>query len=77
VIVIAHPHLWRNPIRRRKRQKSLFLFTAQQIGKNESLPSLQRVQIWNDHSQKQKSITAVTQSGSVGRPTDPDFLQND
>jgi hypothetical protein len=39
VIVTAQPHLWRNPVRRRKRQKSLFLFTAQQIEKSESGPS--------------------------------------
>jgi hypothetical protein len=39
VIVTAHPHLRRNLFRRRKRQKSLFLFTAQQIEKSESGPS--------------------------------------
>ncbi len=33
---------------------SQFLFTAQHIEKSKSGPSFQQVQIWNDHSQKQK-----------------------
>jgi hypothetical protein len=38
VIVTARPHLWRNPYRRRKRQKN-YIFMAQQIEKSKSGPS--------------------------------------
>jgi hypothetical protein len=42
-------HLQRNPLRRKKRQKILFLFTATTFKKNESGSNFQRIQIWNDH----------------------------
>jgi hypothetical protein len=38
----------------RKGRKSLFLFTATTFKKNESGSDFQRIQIWNDCSQKQK-----------------------
>ena len=47
-------HLQRSPLRRKKRQKSLFLFLATTFKKNKSGSNFQRIQIWNDCSQKQK-----------------------
>jgi hypothetical protein len=47
-------HLRRNPLRRKKRQKSLFLFTATTFKKNKSRSDFQLIQIWNNCSQRQK-----------------------
>jgi hypothetical protein len=49
---------------KKKRQKKSFFIYGTTFKKNESGRDFQRGQIWNDRSQKQKRITAVTQSGS-------------
>jgi hypothetical protein len=54
VIVTAHPHLRRNPIRRKKRQKKSIFIYGTTFKKNASGSDFQRIQIWNDRSQKQK-----------------------
>jgi hypothetical protein len=54
VIVTARPHLRRNPIRRRKRQKKSIFIYGTTFKKNKSGSDFQRIQIWNDRSQKQK-----------------------
>jgi hypothetical protein len=61
VIVTAHPHLRRNPVRRKKRQKKSTFIYGTTFKKNESGSDFQRIQIWNDCSQKQKKKTAGTQ----------------
>ncbi len=54
VIVTTHPHLRRNPLRRKKRQKKSIFIYGTTFKKNESGSNFQRIQIWNDRSQKQK-----------------------
>jgi hypothetical protein len=54
VIVTAHPHLQRNPFRRKKRQKKSIFIYGTTFKKNESGSDFQQIQIWNDRSQKQK-----------------------
>jgi hypothetical protein len=54
VIVTARPHLRRNPVRRKKRQKKCIFIYGTTFKKNESGSNIQQIQIWNDHSQKQK-----------------------
>jgi hypothetical protein len=54
VIVTAHPHLRRNPFRRKKRQKKSIFIYGTTFKKNESGSNIQQIQIWNDRSQKQK-----------------------
>jgi hypothetical protein len=61
VIVTARPHLRRNPIRRKKRHKKSIFIYGTTFKKNESGSDFQRIQTWNDRSQKQKRITAGTQ----------------
>jgi hypothetical protein len=60
VIITARPHLRRNPLRRKKRQKKFLFIYGTTFKKNESEFDFQRIQIWNDRSQK-KRITAGTQ----------------
>jgi hypothetical protein len=60
VIVTAHPHLRRNPFRRKKRQKKFIFIYGTTLKKNESGSNFQQIQIWNDRSQK-KRIMAGTQ----------------
>ncbi len=51
MIVTAHPHLRRNPLKRKKRQKkSIFIYGK----KNEFGSNFQQIQICNNCSQKQK-----------------------
>jgi hypothetical protein len=54
VIVTARPHLQRNPLRRKKRQKKYIFIYGTTFKKNESGSNFQQIQIWNDRSQKQK-----------------------
>jgi hypothetical protein len=54
VIVTTRPHLRRNPVRRKKRQKKSIFIYGTIFKKNESGSDFQRIQIWNDRSQKQK-----------------------
>jgi hypothetical protein len=54
VIVTARPHLQRNPLRRKKRQKKAIFIYGTTFKKNESGSDFQQIQIWNDCSQKQK-----------------------
>ncbi len=54
VIVTARPHLRRNPLRRKKRQKKSIFIYGTTFKKNESGSNFQQIQIWNDCSQNQK-----------------------
>jgi hypothetical protein len=54
VIVTAHPHLRRNPLSRKKRQKKSIFIYGTFFKKNKSGSNFQQIQIWNDCSQKQK-----------------------
>ncbi len=47
-------HLQRNPLRRKKRQKKSIFIHGTTFKKNKSGSDFQRVQIWNNQSQKQK-----------------------
>jgi len=47
-------HMRRNPYRKKKRQKKSIFIYGTTFKKNESGRDFQRVQIWNDRSQKQK-----------------------
>jgi hypothetical protein len=54
-------HMRRNPYRKKKRQKkSIFIIYGTTFKKNESGRDFQRVQIWNDRSQKKKNYGRVT-----------------
>jgi hypothetical protein len=46
--------LWRNPFRKKKRQKKSIFIYGTTLKKNESGRDFQQGQIWNDRSQKQK-----------------------
>ncbi len=60
VIVTTHPHLWRNPLRRKKRQKKSIFIYGTTFKKNESGSDFQLIQIWNDCSQIKIKNTAGT-----------------
>jgi hypothetical protein len=65
VIVTTHPHLQRNPLRRKKRQnKSIFIYGTT-FKKNKSGSDFQRIQIWDNRSQKQKQ--KLRQAPSVNK----------
>ncbi len=55
-------YMWRNPYRKKKRQKkSIFIYGAT-FKKNESGRDFQRGQIWNNRSQKQKKENKIAKS---------------
>ncbi len=52
--VTARPHLRRNPLRRKIRQKKSIFIYGTTFKKNKSGSNFQQIQIWNNRSQEQK-----------------------